>query len=107
MKLLACLDAVLKHRNRGCFVHAESREQGEPLLRCCRPKGKEVSKALSKLEEQPFSLREISQTETCCRNIDRNREISKCRLALSEFHRLFPFDFSSPSFTSLKVFQGC
>lgn len=54
MKLLACLDAVLNHGDRGCFVLAENRE---PLLRCRRPRGKEVSK----LEEQPF-LREISRT---------------------------------------------
>ena len=61
MKLLACLDAVLNHEDRDCFVLAESRENRESLLRCCRPKGEEASKAPRKLEEQPF-LGEISRT---------------------------------------------
>jgi len=57
MKFLACLDAELNRRDRGCFVLAESGENREPLLHCRRPRGEEVSEAPSKPEEQPF-LRE-------------------------------------------------
>lgn len=77
MKLLAHLDAVLNHRDRGCFVLAETGENREPLLCCRGQKGKEASKAPSKLEEQPF-LREISRTLRPAAEILAGTEKSVC-----------------------------
>lgn len=107
MRLFACLDAVLNHRDRGCFVLAESRENREALLCCRRLKGEEESKALSKLEGLPF-LWEISGTLRPAAEILSGIEKSVCLICLNYFCKLFPiWLFLRLHCLSRGVFQGC